>query len=92
MLLEEHFHEVEGMSYTDAHESGYEVVPDDMVIKNYLTKGSGDERFEMRPFLVSLFIHSLFDSPRACMVDFIEYIKMIFTFNLAITMYVYVYV
>ncbi|XP_064397834.1 uncharacterized protein LOC135344542 isoform X2 [Halichondria panicea] len=51
MLLEEHFHEVEGMSYTDAHESGYEVVPDDMVIKNYLTKGSGDERFEMRPFL-----------------------------------------
>ncbi len=55
MLLEEHFHEVEGTSYTDAHESGYEVLPDDMVIKNYLTQ-SGEERFEMRAFPVSFSI------------------------------------
>ncbi len=55
MLLEEHFHEVAGTSYTDAHESGYEVLPDDMVIKNYLTQ-TEDERFAPRSFPVSLFI------------------------------------
>ncbi len=55
MLLEEHFHEVEGTSYSDAHESGYEVLPDDMVVKNFLTQ-SGDERFDLRSFPVSIII------------------------------------
>jgi len=52
MQLEEHFHEVAGTSYTDAHASGFEVLPDDMVIKNFL-KESEAERFELKSFPVS---------------------------------------
>ena len=52
LLLEEHFHEAAGTSYSDAHASGFEVLPDDIVIKNFLQEG-GEERFEVRSFPVS---------------------------------------
>lgn len=53
-LLEEHFHEVAGTSYTDAQSSGFEVLPDDMVIKTFLTDGSSSDPFEVTSFTVSL--------------------------------------
>ena len=36
ILLEEHFHEAAGTSYSDAQASGFEVLPDDVVIKTFL--------------------------------------------------------
>ena len=54
MLIEEHYHEAAGTSYTDAHESGFEVVPDDIVIKSFLLKGETTEEFELKAFPVSL--------------------------------------
>lgn len=55
-LLEEHFHEAAGTSYTDVQESGFEVLPDDMVIKSFLNHATGGditEAFQITPFSVS---------------------------------------
>ena len=52
-LLEEHFHEAAGTSYTDVQASGFEVLPDDMVIKSFLTRGEAVEIFEVSTFPVS---------------------------------------
>ena len=52
MLLEEHYHEVAGTSYTDATASGFEVLPDDIVIKNFIS-GEGTDGFDIKPFSVS---------------------------------------
>ncbi len=54
MLIEEHFHEAEGTSYTEAQASGFEVLPDDVVIKNFLSKGEATDTFEVVSFPVSL--------------------------------------
>ncbi len=56
MLIEEHYHETAGTSYSDAHASGFEVVPDDIVIKSFLNKGEATEEFELKAFPVSLFL------------------------------------
>lgn len=55
MLLEEHYHEVAGTSYTDATASGFEVLPDDIVIKSFTSyvRGEGADGFEVKPFPVS---------------------------------------
>lgn len=52
--MEEHFHELAGTSYTDAQKSGFEVLPDDMVVKSFLTKGEASEMFEVTTFPVSI--------------------------------------
>ena len=54
MLIEEHYHEAAGTSYSEAQASGFEVLPDDMVIKSFLHKTDPVEEFEMKPFPVSL--------------------------------------
>ena len=53
LLLEEHFHEAAGTSYTDAQASGFDVVPDDMVIKSFLNKTELSEAYEVTTFPVS---------------------------------------
>ena len=53
LLLEEHFHEAAGTSYTDAQASGFDVVPDDMVIKSFLTRTELSEAYEVTTFPVS---------------------------------------
>ena len=53
--MEEHYHETAGTSYSDAQLSGYDVLPDDMVIKTFLTKGEASEGFEVTAFPVSLY-------------------------------------
>lgn len=53
MLLEEHFHEAEGTSYSDAQASGFEVLTDDVVVKSFLNKGEATEVFEVATFTVS---------------------------------------
>ena len=54
MLIEEHYHEAAGTSYSDAQASGFEVLPDDVVIKNFLNKAEASDIFEVKPFSVSL--------------------------------------
>ena len=49
IMVEEHYHEAAGTSYTDAHASGFEVLPDDVVIKSYLQKRDPSEGFEVKP-------------------------------------------
>ena len=54
LLLEEHFHEAAGTSYQDAHASGFDVVPDDMVIKSFLNRTDiSDPAYEVTTFPVS---------------------------------------
>ncbi len=52
-LLEEHFHEAAGVSYTDVQASGFEVLPDDMVIKSFLARSEPTENYEVTTFPVS---------------------------------------
>ena len=54
MLLEEHLHEVVGTSYTEAQASGFEVFPDDVVIKNFLKRREATDLFDVKAFSVSL--------------------------------------
>ena len=57
-MVEEHYHEAAGTSYTDAHASGFEVLPDDVVIKSYLQRRDPSEGFEVKPCNVrSLYMH-----------------------------------
>ena len=53
LLLEEHFHEAAGTSYTDVQASGFEVLPDDMVIKSFLSGTELSEAYEVTTFPVS---------------------------------------
>ena len=48
-MVEEDYHEAAGTSYTDAHASGFEVLPDDVVIKSYLQKRDPSEGFDVKP-------------------------------------------
>jgi len=55
-LLEEQFHEAAGTSYSDAQASGFEIVPDDIVVKSFLQHKDTVDPFDFKPFPVrSLF-------------------------------------
>ena len=52
-MVEEHYHEAAGTSYSDAQASGFEVLPDDVVIKSFLQKRDSSEGAEVKPCHVS---------------------------------------
>ena len=54
ILLEEHYHETAGTSYSDAHASGFEVLPDDVVIKSFLDNMDYRENVQINSLPVSL--------------------------------------
>ena len=53
VLLEEHFHEAAGTSYSDAHDSGFEVLPDDVVIRTFLDQADYRETIQINNLPVS---------------------------------------
>ena len=50
--MEEQYHEAAGTSYTDAQASGFEIVPDDIVVKSFLHLTEPVEPFDFKPFPV----------------------------------------
>ena len=69
ILVEEHYHEAAGTSYSDAQASGFEVLPDDVVIKSFLQKRDSSEGFEVKSCHVSkpplTYVHSYVSSPQS---------------------------
>ena len=51
-MLEEQYHEAAGTSYTDAQASGFEIVPDDIVVKGFLQNKETVDPFDFKPFPV----------------------------------------